>query len=81
MPKIEEMYVFIAEDGPNDEGVSAFQIGDTWLPMVGADMKRVDSMKPVAQLIADRTGQTIKLIRFTQREEIETIEPRNLQGT
>ena len=71
MPKIEEMYAFIAEDkGPDDEGIVGFMAGTGWLPMVGADMARVESLKPIARGIANATGTKIKLLRFTQREEL-----------
>lgn len=74
MPKITEMFAFIAEDtGPDDEGVAAFNVGEAWYPMVGADWDRVDILKDIAKGIALRTGKELKLVRFTTREEIEII--------
>ena len=74
MPKIEQIYAFIAEDtGPDDEGVTGFATGMGWMPMVGADIDRIESLKPIAQQIAKSTGKKIKLIKFTNREEVETI--------
>lgn len=74
MPKITEMYAFIAEDtGPDDEGVIGFTTSTGWIPMVGADMKRVDSLRPIATSIARDLGKRVKLIRFTNREELEEI--------
>ncbi len=71
MPRIEEMYAFVAEDsGPDDEGVVAMSVGSVMLPLVGADMARVESLKPIAREIAARTGQKIKLLHFTHREEL-----------
>jgi hypothetical protein len=76
MPRITEMFAFVAEDeGPDDEGVIAYRVGDHWLPMVGADMARVDSLRPQAQAIASEIGARVKLLRFTQREEMETLKP------
>jgi hypothetical protein len=43
------------------------------MPMVGADMKRVDDLRPLAQKIAREMGKKITLVRFTQREELEEI--------
>lgn len=74
MPKIEEMFAFVTEDSsPDDEGIVAVPYGNEWLPMVGADMKRVESLKPIAQEIATKTGKNIKILHFTQREEIGRI--------
>ncbi len=71
MPKIEEMYAFVAEDtGPDDEGVVAMATGSGWLPMVGADMARAESLKSIARDISAQTGKKVKLLRFTQREDL-----------
>jgi len=74
MPKIKEIYAFIAEDkGPDDEGVVGMSFGSWMLPLVGADMARVESLRPHALDTAKKTGKKIKLIRFTHREELEEI--------
>ena len=71
MPRIEEIYAFVAEDsGPEDEGIVGMNTGDGWMPLVGADMARVESHKPIARGIAAATGKKIKILRFTQREEL-----------
>jgi len=73
--KITEMYAFIAHE-PDGEGIPCFQFGDTLFPLVGADTARVDSLRQMAQVIADTSGMTLTLARFTVREELETITPR-----
>lgn len=74
MPRIEEMYAFVTEDsGPDDEGVVAMSVGDYLMPMVGADMNRVESLKPIARGIQKATGKKIKLLRFTNREDLGEI--------
>ena len=75
MPKITEMYAFVSEDtGPEDEGVVAEKFGGVWMPLVGADMARVESLKPLARMVAKKTGKPLKLLRFTNRELMEIIE-------
>lgn len=75
MPKVDEMFAFIVEDsGPEDEGIIGMETACGWLPLVGADMKRVGSLRPIAQGISAQLGKTVKLIRFTGREELEVIE-------
>jgi len=36
MPRIDEMYAFIADEGGGDEGITAFMGPHGWMPMVGA---------------------------------------------
>ncbi len=80
MPKIKEMFAFIVEDkGPDDEGVIAFEsrsktTGESlWLPLVGADMARVESLRPFAEGIGRQIGKRVKLCKFNNRQEIEII--------
>ena len=74
MPRITDIYAFIAEGaGPDDEGVTAFFANGAWMPMVGADLDRVNSLRPMAHAIVLATGQKITLVRFTAREEVEEI--------
>jgi len=74
MPKITEMFAFIAEDkGPEDEGMVGMSFGDWMMPLVGADMARINSLRPHALAIAKKTGKKVKLVHFTNREELEEI--------
>lgn len=74
MPRIEQMYAFVCEDsGPEDEGVIATQTSSGMMPLVGADMARVESMRAIAETIARSLGKPVKLLRFTTREEVEII--------
>jgi len=45
------------------------------MPLVGADMARVQSLKPIAKRIAQVTRKRIILVKFINREDIEVIEP------
>jgi hypothetical protein len=66
MPRITEMFAFVAADkGPDDEGVMAMRLPNgEWAPMVGADMKRVESYRPIAEQIKKITGKPYKILRF-----------------
>jgi hypothetical protein len=75
--RIEQMYAFVALDpADNTEGVPAIPgPGGMALPMVGADMKRVESLRPVAeQMVREHPGMKITLCRFEVRTELETFE-------
>lgn len=74
MPRITEMYAFIVEDtGPEDEGVVGFRTSTGWIPLVGADMKRVESLRPLARQIGMDMDKKVKLVHFTNREDLEEI--------
>ncbi|GAI38729.1 unnamed protein product [marine sediment metagenome] len=79
MPRIEEMYAFIVEDnGPDDEGVIGIQAisrehAPIWLPLVGADMARVDSLRPLAEDIGRQIGKKVTLVHFSNRQDLEVI--------
>jgi hypothetical protein len=75
---IDEIFAFVVLDaGDGNEGVIGFRTADgTWMPMLGADMKRIDSLRPLAQSIADRSGVTVSLRRFSARTDLETLTPR-----
>jgi len=71
MPRIEGMYAFVAEDpGPDDEEIVAMTVGKVMLPLVGGDMARVESLRPIARSISAQTGKKVKLLHFTQREDL-----------
>ncbi len=68
------MFAFIALDEDGTEGVVGYPTSQGMLPLVGADMARVDSLRPYAQQIARSNGVPVTLVRFSVREDIETYE-------
>lgn len=74
--RIDEVYAFVCVDDDDTEGIPAMRIGDMGYPMVGADMARVEDLRPAAQQIADM-GKKVTLVKFSVREEIEVFEPRS----
>ena len=71
---IKEMYAFIAIDKEGNEGIMGIR-GDnhSWLPLVGADMARVNSIKCAAQNLAKITGTKciLKKFKLVYEEEIK----------
>jgi len=63
--KIEQIFAFVAcnEEG---EGVMGFKGEDGWMPMVGADMKRVKSLLPLALDL----GIKFRILKFEKRTDI-----------
>ncbi len=74
MLKINELFAFISiDEDSEDEGIIASKFGDVWMPLVGADQKRVDSLRPIAKQIAKATGKHVILAKFTHRKDLEVI--------
>lgn len=73
--RIDEMYAFVAVHDDQDEGVMGMPTAQGWLPMVGADMARMESLKDLAKVLAQRSGKRIRLLRFSVREELEVFDP------
>lgn len=69
---IDEMFAFTVID-PNDgnEGVLGFLKGNQWIPMVGADMERVETLRPMADSICRGLELTYRIKRFVYIEDIE----------
>jgi len=76
LEKITEIYVFASVD-EGGEGVVGMTLPvngrETFMPFVCADKARMEQLKPIAKKIAQESGKTIKLLKFKQRKEIETL--------
>lgn len=71
--KIKTLMAFVSEDANGDEVIAAFKTELGWMPMIGADENRIKSLRPMALDLYLHTGIPIKLVRFTTREEIDSI--------
>lgn len=70
---IDSIYAFISED-ENGEGVCAASNGTALImPLIAADERRLELLKPIAQELARHTKKKIKLVKFSVREDLETI--------
>lgn len=77
MPRIEKLYAYVvADNGPEDEGVMALHGPMGWMPMVGADVARHESLKAHAQATADQEGKEVVLVEFSVRREVQVFRPR-----
>ena len=72
MRTIDEVFLFVTE-GTEGEGLIGQRMGDSWIPFVCADRARLESLRPLAEEIAKATKKKVKLIRYSAREEIETL--------
>lgn len=69
--KINHLWAYISEDA-SGEGLCGFQDPNTgnWLPMVAADEARLNNLRPFAKQIEKVTKRKVKIVKFTQREDI-----------
>jgi len=71
--EIKELYAFVSVD-PEDgnEGIIAFQVPDgMMMPMIGADMARVEQLRPIANDIAKMTGVEYEIRYFSLDVDVE----------
>lgn len=81
MPKneivhIEEIWAFLSVDpSDNTEGIIARTGPDgITIPMIAADAARLMSLIPEMEQTVQVTGRPIRLVKFTTRQEVRTIE-------
>lgn len=85
MRTLKTITAFVAVDPANgDEGICSMRLPaknihgkneSVEMPMIGADEDRVRSLKKYAEGMSKQWGITIKLVRFSSREDLETIKP------
>lgn len=74
--RIDEMWAWTTIDPADQtEGVLGLHSPDGWIPMVGADRERMESLRAYVQALVEAQGFTATMVRFTQREEMDRIEP------
>lgn len=68
--RIDEMFAFVCLDDDGTEGIPAIQTPMGPVPLLGADLKRIDSLRPYAENLS-KTGKKVTLVKFTNRVELE----------
>lgn len=65
---VTELYAYIATETNGGEGVAACLMPvngvPVMMPLVGADIARVQSLKPYADLVQEKLGRPVTLRRF-----------------
>jgi hypothetical protein len=74
--RIDHIWAFLSLD-EGGEGVCAAPLGHGMLtvPMIAADAKRLDSLKPIARKLANLFRKPVRLAKFTAREDVEIYQP------
>jgi len=75
--KIDALYAWVAQEPDGGEGVCSasmpFLGRETQMPFFGADIDRVKLLRPFAEAVRRATGYPIRLIRFSQRDDLEEL--------
>jgi hypothetical protein len=72
---IEALYAWVCTEPDGGEGVvgaSILGLGGM-VPLVGADMDRMKSYRPFAELVRKASGYPVRLVRFSQRDDLEVL--------
>lgn len=72
--KIDSFYAYISVDEEGNEGLCAAPVNGNLIPLVGADLDRMNSLIGIAQNIANQSSQTIKMIKMTSRLDLKTLQ-------
>ncbi len=72
MPRITEMFAFVAEESPGEEGIMGARApnGD-WFPLVTNNMTTVSALRPAADAIAQVSGLPYRVLRFELIGELQ----------
>ena len=62
--KIDRIWAFVAVDDNGDEGIMSALMGEVHMPLIGADMDRVNQLRGHAELISKLSGVRYELRYF-----------------
>lgn len=67
-----ELYVYVAQgETPQDEVVAMLAFSDgKVVPLFAPNVEDVPKLAPLAELFQESTGKTLKLVRFSSREDV-----------
>lgn len=68
--KVTELYAFICVEDSGDEGIMAFTApSGVTLPMIGADMARVNALRPIADKMSKHYNRFYEIKYFVLKEQ------------
>jgi len=70
---IDALYAWVATEPDGGEGICSAQLGKLHMPLVGADMDRIKSLRSHAEAVRAASGYPVRLVRFSRREDLEIL--------
>jgi hypothetical protein len=71
--RIEALYAWVVEEPEGGEGLPVINVRGHTMPLVGADLDRIKSMRSFAEKTRRETGWPVRLVRFGAREDLEEL--------
>ena len=75
--RIDALYAWVVQEPDGDEGVCSATMQylgrEMMMPLVGADIDRVKSLRQHARATRMMTGCPVRLVRFSMREDLEEL--------
>lgn len=75
MPTVDVIFAFLAHDDEGEGIVCVPAPGGIVMPLVGADLARIESLRPYAQMVANARQRPVRLVYFGERREVEVLPP------
>jgi hypothetical protein len=72
---VTELFAYVVIDEAGNEGICATTMGGTSMPMVFGYERVALKAMPFAEELARMTGKTVRLVKFTTRQELRVIVP------
>ena len=76
--RIEKLFAWVATHKDGTQGIPAMLSGTTWIPMVGADRERIESLRGHAMGCLASCA-SLELVEFTGMEVLEAHAPQARQ--
>lgn len=80
MPLVTELFAFLVDtsNGEPGEYVPMFVFGDkqdrTAMPLIGADIERVNALREVVISDPAYAGRRVRLVRYTRAEDVAVVD-------
>ncbi len=72
---IDSVWAFLSTDeGGNEVAMGCDIVGIGWVALIAADEERLASLRPIAKQLAREERLKVRLVKFTTREDLETID-------
>lgn len=72
--RIDKLWAYVSKDEQGNEGLcAATSPGGMLLPLIAADPARLESIKAIAEQLAEITGRTLVLIELSTRTDVREI--------
>ena len=76
---IDALYAWVATEPDGGEGLCAASLPSPvngrmmMMPLIGADLDRIKSLRDYAEMTRKLTGYPVRLVRFSRRDDLEVL--------